>query len=175
MEPEKQNQTNPDGPQIDQMKYDMLMRRLQSEQNMSMAIFAGSGAALAGAVVWAVVTSLTGYQIGFMAIGIGFIVGYAVRSLGHGVDKQFGIVGAAMSLAGCLTGNLLVACIFVAEAEKVELTYVLSILDFSLAVELLTVAFSPMDLLFYGFAIYYGYKLSIRQMTEQDLQSVVRG
>jgi hypothetical protein len=33
--------------------------------------------------------------------------------------------------------------------------------------------FSPMDLLFYGIAIYEGYKFSFRQLTDEDMARVL--
>jgi len=32
-----------------------------------------------------------------------------------------------------------------------------------------------MDLLFYGIALYYGYKLAFRQLTEEELQRMLSG
>jgi len=34
--------------------------------------------------------------------------------------------------------------------------------------------FSPIDLLFYGIAIYEGYKLAVRQVTDEEMASVQR-
>ena len=36
-------------------------------------------------------------------------------------------------------------------------------------------SFSPFDLLFYGIAVYEGYKLSFRQLTERDLMEKISG
>jgi hypothetical protein len=70
-----------------------------------------------------------------------------------------GIIGGALALTGCLAGNILSGCYFVAQQEAVSYSTVLGALDFALASEILTVMFSPMDLLFYGLAIYEGFKL----------------
>ena len=71
---------------IDPAQVAYLQQRLHSEQNLLLGAAAGMIAALAGAAVWAGVTVVTGYQIGFMAIGVGFLVGYAIRAVGRGVD-----------------------------------------------------------------------------------------
>jgi hypothetical protein len=81
-------------PVFDETKAKMLLQQIRNNQNLSMALVGGLGAAILGSVVWAVITSLTNYQIGFMAIGVGFLVGYAVRRMGQGVDPSFGYVGA---------------------------------------------------------------------------------
>jgi hypothetical protein len=44
----------------------------------------------------------------------------------------------------------------------------------SVAMEIMTYSFNPIDLLFYGLALYYGYKFSFRQLTEGELKSITR-
>ena len=46
---------------------------------------------------------------------------------------------------------------------------VVSRLTPQIAYELLVATFHPMDLLFYGIAVYEGYKLSFRQLTDLDI------
>ena len=47
--------------------------------NLPPGVVAGLGAAIVGAAIWAAITAATDYQIGFMAIGVGFLAGFAVR------------------------------------------------------------------------------------------------
>ncbi|MCB8959657.1 MAG: hypothetical protein H6651_05045 [Ardenticatenales bacterium] len=49
---------------------------------------------------------ISGYQIGFLAIAIGMLVGYAIASLGRGIDKIHGWMGGGFSLLGVIAGNL---------------------------------------------------------------------
>ena len=46
----------------------------------------------------------TGYQMGYMAIGVGFLVGFAMRQ-GKGIRPIFGIIGAALALISCVMGD----------------------------------------------------------------------
>ena len=161
-------------PEIDQMKMQMFMQQIKDNQNLSMGILAGAGAAALGAAIWAVVTAATGWQIGFLAIGVGYLVGYAVRMFGNGVDTSFGIAGATLSLLGCVAGNLLTVCIFIGQEQGIEVMDILSQLDFAIATELIVDTSGPMDLLFYGFAAYYGYKNSIRQISKEEMATLVR-
>lgn len=174
LQPHPQISENAAPPEIDEMKMQMLMISLKENQNLSMGILGGFIAALAGASIWAIITAVTEYQIGFMAIGVGFLVGYAVRYLGQGVDQVYGFIGGGLSLVGCLLGNVLTACIFYAEAEAVPFMDVVGSLDFSIALEILVESFAPMDILFYGIAVYYGYKWSFRQLTDEELRSVTK-
>jgi hypothetical protein len=48
-------------------------------------------------------------------------------------------------------------------------------LDVEIVKELMIATFNPMDLLFYGVAVYEGYKLSFRQLTEQDISARISG
>jgi len=146
---------------------------LRDQQNLGIGILAGSVAAIVGAGLWALVTVMTGYQIGWMAVGVGVLVGLALRKLGKGIDKTFGIAGAGLALLGCVLGNLLAVCRFVAVQEAIPFLQVLGRLTPGAAVELLKVTFSPMDILFYGLAVYEGYKLAFRQVTQAELQQIL--
>ncbi|MHC4071529.1 MAG: hypothetical protein ACYTGS_05790 [Planctomycetota bacterium] len=143
--------------------------RLRAEQNLIAGTLAGAAAALVGAGIWASISALTENQIGWMAIVVGFLVGYAVRLAGKGIDRIFGVVGAILSLMGCAVGNLLRASYFIAKAEGIPFLDLLAEMDFSRAVEIMAATFDPMDILFYAIAVYFGYRYSFRPVTEQDL------
>ncbi len=126
------------------------------------AVVGGLAAAVAGAVVWAVVTVTTKFQIGFMAVGVGFLVGWAVQRTGRSGAAILGYLGATLALLGCLLGNLLSAAGFLAQGRDLPLLGVVArVLSHpSVAASLLQATFSPMDLLFYAIAVYEGYKLA---------------
>jgi hypothetical protein len=128
---------------------------------------------VAAAGLWAIITASTGYQIGFMAVGVGFVVGYTIRLLGKGIDPVFGYAGSALALLGCVLGNILAASAILASQENVPFFDILAALDLRLAADLLVAWFSPIDVLFYGIAVYEGYKLSFRQLSEQELLDLV--
>jgi hypothetical protein len=147
----------------------------QAKQSFSAALVGGLAAAVVGAMVWAVVTVATNYQIGWMAVGVGFLVGGAVRTLGRGIDKSFGYLGATMSIFGCLLGNLLSICGIVAGQEGLSPLAVMAQVGSHPAVipAALLATFHPMDLLFYAIAIYEGYRFSFRQVTDAELGRVM--
>jgi hypothetical protein len=135
--------------------------------NLAGAIGAGALAAVAGAVVWAVITVTTKYQIGFMAVGVDFLVGWAVQSAGRSGAAVLGYVGAALALAGCVLGNLLSASGFPAAGRDLQLLDVVAkvLLQPAVAIRLLEATFSPMDVLFYAIAVYEGYKLARKPLS----------
>ena len=129
--------------------------------NLPLGFMAGLVAAAAGAALWATITVITNYQIGWMAIGVGALVGVAVRAAGRGSSTTFGILGATLALTGCLVGNLLTGAVILSREWDVSLAVALSRLTPDLTVKVMTAIFSPMDLLFYALAIWQGYRLSI--------------
>jgi hypothetical protein len=131
------------------------------DDNLPLALVAGVVAAAVGAALWAVITVTTGWQIGWMAVGVGFLVGFAVRKLGNGKTLVFGILGAVLALAGCLAGNLLSVVGFIAHESASQFFAALSTLTLDDAVSLMIETASPIDLFFYAFAVYEGFRLSI--------------
>ena len=85
-------------------------------------------------------------------------------------------MGAALSLFGGLLGNFLTITIVVSQQETVPLLDVFLTLatSFGVVVELMKITFSPIDLLFYGIAIYFGYRYSFRRFSEAELASLLK-
>ena len=176
MQSEENQEAKGQTPQVelDEMKYQRFVTELEGNQNLHMGIVGGIIGAVIGAAAWAVVTVATGYQIGWMAVGVGFLAGYGVRLMGKGISKQFGIVGAILSLLGCLAGNLLSVCAMVSKHEDVSFFDILVRLNPEIIVDIFKTTFSPMDLLFYAIAIYEGYRFSFRKITEDELAGLVK-
>ena len=156
-------------PEITQQQYDMALQQKRANQNLALGILGGAIGAAVGAALWALITRLTNFQIGFMAVGVGFLTGYGVRRLGQGVDISFGIVGAVLSLAGCLAGNLLVICIAGSKQTGIGVFELLTHMTPSVYLDLLKETFSIIDLLFYAIAVYEGFRFSIARVTMADL------
>jgi hypothetical protein len=149
-----------------------ISEKLRLEQNLPFAVIFGSVAAIVGAALWAAITVATEYQIGYMALGVGALVGVAVRFSGKGIDQVFGIVGAALSLAGCVFGNFLSIVGMIAKEYSLNFFDVFSNFQFNMITQVMTETFTPMDILFYGLAVYTGFKLSIRKITEKALMDM---
>ena len=156
-----------------QERVNQLICEIRSRQNLTLALVGGAIAAVIGASIWAAVTVAANVQIGWMAVGVGFLVGGAIRVLGKGIDKPFGYVGAILSLLGCVLGNLLSIYVILAKQEALSVFFVLTHVNISAIPELLSLTFHPMDLLFYAIAVYEGYRFSFRNVTQADLSRVV--
>ena len=136
------------------------------KNNIPFAIIGGLVAAVIGGVIWAAVTVATKYQIGWMAVGVGFLVGYAVRTFGKGETATFNTIGAICALLGCVLGNLLSTLGFV--ANEYGLGYIETLLkfDYSATFDVLSETTQPMDFLFYAIAVYEGFKFSTVEHVE---------
>jgi hypothetical protein len=117
---------------------------------------------------------MTEYQIGYMAIGVGFLAGYGVRILGKGVDKSFQYAGAALSLAGCLAGNLAVIVVMASMEIGVGTAELVARLTPGIIIELYKATFNAMDLVFYALALSVGYRMSLRSIPQSELDKLLQ-
>lgn len=152
---------------------DISLKNLRAHQDISYAIIGGLLAAVVSGILWAIITVTFEYQISYMAIGVGLLVGFTVRFFGAGIDQLFGYIGAFFALLGCLIGNLFSQIAFVALSDSLDYFELISLLNLDIVIGIFEETFSPIDLLFYGFAIFSGYKFAFRQIEEKFLQKDV--
>lgn len=141
----------------------------KSQQNLSKAILLSLIVGVLGGVLWGIITVVTNFQIGYMAIAIGAGVGFSMRYFGKGIDQIFGISGAIISVLSCVLGNLLSIIGYVANSENLNYIDTLLMFNYGETFNILSLSFNPMDIVFYGIAAYEGYKFSFRVFTEKDL------
>jgi hypothetical protein len=98
-----------------------------------------------------------------MAIGVGFLVGIAIKFFGRGKTLIFGVSGAALALIGCLLGNLMFYAGIIAQEQGASFLKVLFLLLVTpaAAIEVFTIAFDFMDIFFYALAAYAGFSASM--------------
>ncbi|GGH70498.1 hypothetical protein [Phaeocystidibacter marisrubri] len=161
--------TTPNQPSLDPETIRAYEEKIRAEQNLPMAIVAGLVAALVSSAVWALVTIKAESQIGWMAVGVGFLVGYAVRYMGKGIDNTFGVIGAVFALLGCVLGNIFSVYGFVTVEFDVTFMESLSAIPLGEVINVLIDDLSPYDFLFYGIALYEGFKFSFRQITQEEV------
>lgn len=137
--------------------------QLDSESNLLMGLIGGGVAMLVSAIVWGAITYFTEYQIGWMAIGVGFLVGFAVKYFGRGKTPIFGISGAVLALIGCVLGNLMFYSGIIAREEGASFleVFFFFLVTPAAMVELFSLAFEFMDILFYGLAAWVGFSTAM--------------
>lgn len=128
----------------------------------------GLVAALAGAAAWAVLTAVTNYKLGLVAVGIGLLVGYAMARSGS-TDSRLPYAGAVVALLGCFVGDVLTDAHGLATAvnalggDQVSMFTVLRKMleDPRFFGDVYKAGFRGMDVLFYAIAAYEGFKFSL--------------
>jgi hypothetical protein len=128
--------------------------------NPVLAIMGGLAAAVLGALLWMVVQVTLNLQVGYVALAIGAMVGLAIRGLGHSSNPVYGILGAVLTLAGCLGGEILSNLYAASSAQQ----SMLSLAESTNYVATIQNIFSKMDVIgyvIYAIGIFEGYKLSL--------------
>lgn len=141
--------------------------RLRDEQDWRGAMLGGTGAAVVCAFAWAAITYVTDSQLGIMAIAVGAIVGLAVRHFGKGLDTRYGVLGAVLAIASILAGNVLAVIAFASRELNQSFLTALASFDWAAAPTILRSFMGPIDFLFYGIAIYEGYRFAFREVGAQ--------
>ena len=137
-----------------------------------LSLAAGLLAALVGAVAWAVLVEVSGYKIGFAAVGIGWLVGQAM-AMTAGRSRLLAPAGAVLALLGCLLGDAFADANEVSKVVGVDMLTVLRRMatDPALTAEIFKAGFSAMDLLFWAIAAFEGYRLTARAVARRNQQA----
>ena len=148
-------------PKPEDFPVSMTEEEMLAEENLSKGVLYAVAACIAGAVAWGLISVSTGRQIGFMPIAIGFMVGFAMRK-GKGIRPIFGIIGAALSLISCVLGDFFSIIGYISQDYKMSYFDVLVSVDYGEIFSIMLENVMSMTALFYGFALYEGYKFSFR-------------
>jgi hypothetical protein len=149
-----------------------LFEQLKLEQDLPAGVLAGISFGLIGAFLWSIISISTGYQIGYMAIAVGLGVGFGIRRYGKGIDPVFGVIGASIALFSCLLGNFFAFIGIIAGIHGLGFFETLLRFDYSQVTTLMKETFQPIDLLFYGTALYTGFRFSFRTYTSKDIEAL---
>jgi hypothetical protein len=131
--------------------------------NLLGALALGLSAAVISALVWYLLVALTHYQIGFVAVGVGFLIGVAVR---FGAGGQRGIAlqlaSVAITLLAMGTSEYLIVRHFAAQALAEEgYTSIPLVLPIGLMLMLVveSIKSDPLTLLFWGIAAWEAFAI----------------
>lgn len=161
--------TQPESIEINQKDIDTYMEKIQTEQKLWLAIIGGIGVWLIGSILWATITVVTWYQVGYMALFIWLWVGYAFRYLGKWTDKIFGVMSALIAFLSCIVGNILTILVYVSQIQGISYIDAIAAVDWLMLPEVLISTFDPIDFIFYGLAIYTGYKSAFHVISHDDV------
>lgn len=158
---------------IEQKLSSEAFEKLRMEQNLFAGLLAGSIIGVMGAILWAFLTVVTGFQIGYMALVIGVSVGFGVRIFGKGIDRVFGYWSALIALLSIVFGNVLSVMAFLAGSLEIGYIEMLFVFDYSGLFSVMIELFDFRDLLFYGLALFTGFTFAFRKITEKDIQTKI--
>ena len=118
----------------------MTEEEMLAEENLPKGILCAVVACIVGAVAWGLISVSTGRQI----------------------RPIFGITGAALSLVSCILGDFLSIIGYISQDYEMGYFQVLAGVDYGEIFSILLKNVMSMTALFYGFALYEGYKFSFR-------------
>jgi xanthosine utilization system XapX-like protein len=128
------------------------------------ALLAGLVAAIVGGVAWGLIVKWTDYEVGFVAWGIGLLVGIAVATATRGVrGPLFQVVAVLCALLGILLGKYLSFAWVLQEVAEEETQGVVEIAVLSMdTIDLffdeLGTVFDWIDILWVGLAVYTAWR-----------------
>jgi len=71
------------------------------------AIIAGAIAAIVAGVIWGAIAAFTGREVGYVALGVGILVGFAVIKMTPERSAKVGLIAAVLALLGLFVGKML--------------------------------------------------------------------
>ena len=128
------------------------------------ALAAGLVAAIAGGIVWGLIVKWTDYEVGFVAWGIGFLVGIAVLTAARGArGLELQVVAVVCALVGVLVGKYLSFAWVLQEVAERETRGLIEIPVLSwdtvdLFFDELGTVFDWIDILWVGLAVYTAWR-----------------
>ncbi len=135
-------------------------QRLIDEQSVRDAVLAGFAAVILFSILWAMVSTLLDRIFPWMTLLLGVAVGLVIRRAGRGLDWRFPLVAAAITLAGSLFANIIVAAAFTAEALDTSTLAILGAVTTMTWPVYFAEVLSPVDLIYAlfaaGIAAFYG-------------------
>jgi len=137
-------------------------RTAQRQQNFLLGFLAGFMAMLAGTGLWVAIAATVHCDCSFLAVGVGGLVGAAIRFFGRGVVWLFSGVAAVLVAAGCGLGTLFTAGSAFARSHETDFWATLGGLRPASALTLLQQQVGPVDIGFFALAAGLGWVLARR-------------
>ncbi len=131
--------------------------RFRSPLNLALELGGGAATAALGAGLLAAAIVLTGRSALWMAVGAGMLVGNGVRVFGKDDGVPWGIVGAALTLACCLAGNVLANGVALPADGTIPVPHAVFRHGPGAASAMIRSALRPACLASYAFAVAIGY------------------
>ena len=150
-----------------QKNYD-LAKKLISEQNFAAAVIAGAVATLLAAAAYGITVATWAFSYGFVAAGVGIVIGLSMGFLGRGISTKFAVAATLYTITGCVLGNLFRVIIELAQATATSPIDVLRNNSLSVLVERSMSNVSFVDLAFWFVAVFCAVFLAKRSLSRSE-------
>jgi hypothetical protein len=118
---------------------------------------------IVGAIFWAIIVKVTGYNIGIAAIAVGYLISQGFVWTGKSDSATWGVVAAVIATLSILLGKTLAVIIVVAEYYSITIFEMMQVLDYGQLMGFMVDTFELFDLVFYAIALQTAYKRSFIQ------------
>ncbi len=142
-------------------EYEELINTVNERANYPLGILLGLVFGLIGAGIWALITKLTGYNLGIIAIAVGFLVSQGFVIAGRSTKLAMGITAAIIALISVFFGNIVNGFLQIADYHNKTFFYVLMNFDYeNYLVDLIIKVHNLYDIIFYGIAMLTAFRRS---------------
>ena len=159
--------TMPFGEFVRTLTYSVTRRRSEAAEQRTgarfpIALAGGAAGALVGAIIWAVIVVATNYEIGYVAVLVGYLAGHGVKlGAGKGRGQTLQIAAAGMSVFGLVIAKYFILAHFVVsspDSAELGLGYFSPAL-FIVFLQNIGSSLSPFDLLWIAFALMTAWRI----------------
>ncbi len=121
----------------------------------------GAAAGLIGGILWYWITVLTNYQIGYMAIGLGWLIAMGtIIGAGHKRGKRIQVLSAAITLVTLLTAEFIIFLHYAGQDPEINACVLQILANYNIAgliKAFISSSLSPIGLIIWGVGLYVGY------------------
>ena len=145
-----------------------LADKLISEQNFAAAVIVGAVATLLAAAAYGIIVATWAFSYGFVAAGVGIVIGLSMQFLGRGISMNFAVVATVYAIVGCVLGNLFRVIIELAQANATSPIDVLRNDSLSVLAEWSVSDVSFVDLVYWFVAVFCAVFLAKRSLSRSE-------
>lgn len=145
---------------ISQSEYDDMLDSINNDSNLVLGIVYGLLLGIVGAVIWAIVVKFTGYNMGIVAILVGWLVSEGFVLAGRSTSNLIGLIAGGIALQSIFLGEALSMIVIVAEYWNVPILEAVQNMYLTKLPQLIIESSNIYNLIFYFIAVRYAYRRS---------------
>lgn len=141
-----------------------LANEVSTSKDLPMAILGGLLGAIVGALLWMLVVVLTNTQVGFVAIGVGWLAGQGVALfVKRRKSFQLQIVSAIFAMLGCVFGYVCITAHWIVKFAKTDKNLEIDYFNIDLwlaSIDAQKESLNGFALLMIAIAVYFSWRIS---------------